>query len=63
MIDDDKKSEDIDNSISNDSPFMVAMLQNVGSLAKEIGKSAAKEVLLYSLKHAEAVENGESNVY
>ena len=42
---------------------MVVMLQNVGSLAKEIGKSAAKEVLLYSLKHAEAVENGESNVY
>jgi hypothetical protein len=42
---------------------MVAMLKNVGSLATAIGKSAAKEVLLYSLQHAEKQEEKENGVY
>ena len=56
------KTTDI-NIKQKDSPFMVAMLKNVGSLATAIGKSAAKEVLLYSLQHAEKQEEKENGVY
>ena len=39
------------------------MLQSVGTLTNEFSKYAAKEVLLYSLKHAEKQEDEEVEVY
>ena len=48
--------QDDNNVKQSDSPFISAMMKNVGALATAIGKSAAKEVLLYSLHHAEKQE-------
>ena len=42
---------------------MVAMFKNVGALTTLVGKSVAKEVLVYSLKHAEKMEELDSHVY
>ena len=46
-----------------DSPFVLAMLQNVGALVTSVGKSAAKEVLLYAHKQAEEQENQDTHIY
>ena len=49
--------------VPDESPFMVAMFKNVGALTTLVGKSVAKEVLVYSLKHAEKMEELDSHVY
>ena len=49
--------------VPDESPFMVAMFKNVGALTTLVGKSVAKEVLVYSLKHAEKMDELDSHVY
>ena len=58
-----KLDEEDEGLQSNDSPFLAAMLKSVGTLTNEFGKYAAKEVLLYSLKHAEKQEDEDVQVY
>ena len=62
LLDEETKYPD-ELTTPSDSPFMLAMLQNVGNVVKDIGKSAAQEVLLFSLKHAESIQNEKKEVY